>query len=37
LQVFIFQSEERIKELRREIEQIKKQQLQAQIEVFPKN
>jgi len=37
LQVFIFQTEERIIELKKEIEQIKKQQLQAQIESFPKN
>jgi len=37
LQIFIFESEERVKELRKEIEQIKKQQLQAQIEVFPEN
>jgi len=36
LQIFIFESEERVKEWRKEIEQIKKQQLQAQIETFPK-
>ena len=37
LKIFIFQTEERIIELKKEIEQIKKQQLQAQIESFPKN
>jgi len=37
LRIFIFQTEERIMELKKEMEQIKKQQLQAQIEVFPRN
>ena len=37
LQIFIFESEERVKEWRKEIEQIKRQQLQAQVEVFPIN
>jgi len=36
LQIFIFQGEERIKELKKELEEIKEEKLATKIEVLPK-